>query len=95
MSGFRGGDIVECVDDVPVRSESTAMPVRGQLYTVASIRAVEGGASVRLREILPTCYLGRACACGGCGWDARRFRRVLRPDAGWLARLLEDVNEPA
>ena len=95
MGGLRGGDIVECVDDVPVRSESTAMPVRGQLYTVASIRAVEGGASVRLREMHPTCYLGGACACGGCGWDARRFRRVLRPDAGWLARLLEDVNEPA
>jgi hypothetical protein len=95
MSELRGGDLVECVDDVPRRVESQAMPVLGQLYTVASIRTVEDGQSVRLKELAPSCYSGGRCGCGDCGWDARRFRRILRPDGRLLATLLEDLRTPA
>jgi hypothetical protein len=95
MNEIRGGDIVECVDDVPLHAESQAMPVHGRLYTVTSIRPVEDGRSVRLKELLPSCYRGGVCACGDCGWDARRFRRILRPDGRLIASLLEDLNLPA
>jgi hypothetical protein len=33
------------------------------------------------RELAPSCCLGGTCTCGDCGWDARRFRRVYRPEA--------------
>jgi hypothetical protein len=68
------------------------MPVSGQLYTVANTRSVAGGQSIRLKELLPTCHLGGACACGECGWDASRFRRVLRPDGRLLGSLAEDMR---
>ena len=95
VSEIRRGDVVECVDDVPLRVESAVMPVRGQLYTVTGIRPADDGHSVRLKELFPTCYRGGPCACGDCGWDARRFRKILRPDERFLARLLEDIDVPA
>jgi hypothetical protein len=84
---FITGDMVECVDDRPTLPESQVMPDLGAIYTVASIRAVEDGESVRLRELTPSCHLGGVCACGECGWDARRFRKVYRPKAGFIANL--------
>jgi hypothetical protein len=95
MSGIRNGDIVECVDDVPLHAESQIMPRRGQLYTVAAIKAVDGGHSVRLKELIPSCYRGGVCACGGCGWNATRFRKILRPKRALLASLVAGVREPA
>lgn len=81
------GDIVECIDDTPSRPESQVMPARGDLYTISGLRKVEGGASVRLRELTPSCYLGGPCGCGECGWDVARFRKIYRPD-GTLIELL-------
>jgi hypothetical protein len=81
------GDIVECVDDRPSRPESQIMPVLGALYTVASIRPVADGRSVRLVELTPSCHRGGLCACGDCGWDAGRFRKVYRPSGDLIASL--------
>jgi hypothetical protein len=80
MLDFRRGDIVECVDATPVLAESQVMPSEGQLYLVASVTPAGEGHSVRLQGLSPTCYLGGACACGQCGWDAARFRKVYRPN---------------
>jgi hypothetical protein len=88
MCEIISGDIVECVDDRPGRPESLVMPQFGALYTVASIRPADGGFSVRLRELSPTCRLGGPCACGDCGWDAARFRRIHRPRPGQFSALL-------
>jgi hypothetical protein len=87
LCNFTTGDIVECIDDTPSRPESQIMPDLGALYTVASIRPVEGGLSVRLKELTPSCHLGGVCACGGCGWDAGRFRRVYRPSGDLIAKI--------
>jgi hypothetical protein len=95
MSDITSGDIVKCIDDTPSRPESQVMPELGMLYVVDSIRPVGDGHSVRLRELKPSCHRGGVCACGQCGWDARRFRRVYRPDPGLLASLLEPVDLPA
>ena len=93
MSDIAAGDIVECIDDRPSRPETQVLPDLGNLYTVSSIRPLGDGHSVRLRELTPTCFLGGRCACGDCGWDAGRFRKIYRPGAGLLARLLEEVDE--
>lgn len=95
MSEISTGDIVECIDDTPTRSESQIMPNLGELYTVASVRPVEGGQSVRLRELSPSCYLGGVCACGHCGWDGGRFRKIYRPDGEFLAALTAKIPETA
>ncbi len=95
MSDISTGDIVECIDDTPTRSESQIMPNLGELYTVASVRPVEGGQSVRLRELTPSCYLGGVCACGHCGWDAGRFRKIYRPNGEFLAALTAKTPEMA
>ncbi len=92
-SDITTGDIVECIDDTPIRPESRIMPSLGGLYAIASIRPVGDGHSVRLRELTPSCYLGGVCACGECGWDARRFRKVYRPGPGLLAALARKVPE--
>lgn len=70
------------------------MPEWGGLYTVAGIRPVAGGHSVRLKELTPSCHLGGVCACGGCGWDAGRFCKVYRPGQGLLAFLTCNLPEP-
>jgi hypothetical protein len=85
LCDFTTGDIVECVDDTPNRPESQVMPILGALYTVASIRPLGEGHSVRLKELTPSCHLGGICACGECGWDAGRFRRVYRPSERLIA----------
>jgi hypothetical protein len=95
MCDFTTGDIVECIDDRPTLPESQIMPDLGALYTVTSIRRVEDGLSVRLKELTPSCHLGGVCACGDCGWDARRFRKIYRPRGELLASLLETSREPA
>jgi hypothetical protein len=87
------GDIVECIDDRPVLAESRVMPVLGGLYTVSSVRPVGDGYSVRLKELQPSCHHGGPCACGGCGWDCGRFRKVHRPRAGFIAELLAKTPE--
>jgi hypothetical protein len=79
MLNFRRGDIVECIDAAPVRTESQVMPSEGQLYVVATVAPAGDGHSVRLQNLTPTCYLGGPCGCGHCGWDAARFRKVYRP----------------
>lgn len=94
MSDIRSGDIVECIDDTPRHVESQIMPTWGGLYTVTSLRTVEGSGSVRLKELQPSCYLGGSCACGECGWDAARFRKVYRPGPGLLESLNLTVCEP-
>ncbi len=93
MSDIAVGDIVECVDDTPSRPESQVMPILGGLYAVASIRPVGDGRSVRLRELLPSCHLGGPCACGDCGWDAGRFRKVYRPSAELFEALMRAVED--
>jgi hypothetical protein len=95
LSDYATGDIVECIDDTPSRPESQIMPDLGALYTVTSIRPAGDGQSVRLKELTPSCHLGGVCACGACGWDAGRFRKVLRPRAEFIAELLEPIYEPA
>lgn len=95
MSDISTGDIVECIDDTPSRSESQIMPGLGGLYTVESIRPLEGGQSVRLRELTPSCYLGGVCACGHCGWDAGRFRKIYRPNGEFIASLTAKTPEMA
>jgi hypothetical protein len=87
MCDLSPGDIVECVDDRPARPESQIMPDLGALYAIASVRPVEDGHSVRLKELTPSCYLGGLCACGECGWNALRFRKVYRPKSGFLQAL--------
>lgn len=95
MSDITAGDIVECIDATPTRSESQVMPKEGGLYTVTGVRAVEDGQSVRLRELTPSCYLGGACACGHCGWDAGRFRKIYRPNGEFIAALAAKTPEMA
>jgi hypothetical protein len=75
MSRFQSADVVECIDDIPVRPETRVMPRLGQRYTVTRTRQVGDGHSVRLLELHPTCHLGGPCRCGECGWDASRFRK--------------------
>jgi len=94
MCELKSSDIVECVDDKPARVESKVMPVRGQLYTIASLKPVGDGYSVRLKELVPTCHLGGPCACGGCGWDANRFRKVYRPKDELIESLAVRTCEP-
>ena len=93
MSDIRAGDLVECIDDTPSRPESQIMPDLGALYTVTNIRAVGDGASVRLKELTPSCHLGGVCACGDCGWDAGRFRKIYRPNGEFIASLFCDVPD--
>jgi hypothetical protein len=95
LSDIAAGDIVECIDDTPSRPESQVMPGLGALYTVTSIRPVDEGRSVRLKELTPSCHLGGKCACGQCGWDAGRFRKVHRPRAEFIAELLQPIPEHA
>lgn len=95
MFDMRPGDYVECVDNRPQISLSTTMPELDRLYTVESVRAVDGGHSVRLNELAPTCHQGGPCRCGECGWDARRFKRVYRPDSRKLAPFRELLRNPA
>lgn len=80
MLDLRADDFVECIDNFPILHASTIMPKTDRLYTVENVRPIAGGYSVRLNELAPSCHLGGVCACGNCGWDARRFRRVYRPD---------------
>lgn len=94
MTDITAGDIVKCIDDTASRPESQIMPDLDRLYVVSSIRPVGDGHSVRLRELTPNCHLGGVCACGQCGWDAGRFRRLYRPDPDLIASLLRPVREP-
>jgi hypothetical protein len=93
LSDIAAGDIVECIDDTPSRPESQVMPDLGALYLVTSIRPVDVGHSVRLKELIPSCHLGGVCACGQCGWDAGRFRKVHRPRPDFFAALLQPIPE--
>jgi hypothetical protein len=87
MCDFISGDIVECIDDRPTLPASEIMPELGSLYTVASVRPVGEGVSVRLKELAPSCHMGGVCECNECGWDARRFRKVYRPSRDLIASL--------
>jgi hypothetical protein len=87
LCDFTTGDIVECIDDRPSRPETQVLPILGALYTIAGLRPVDDGYSVRLKELRPSCYLGGVCACGECGWDAGRFRKVYRPSADLIESL--------
>jgi hypothetical protein len=80
MLDLRPGDYVECIDNCPHFPISTIMPDTDRIYTIEEVRFIAGGCSIRLNELAPTCNKGGSCACGDCGWDARRFRRVYRPD---------------
>jgi hypothetical protein len=93
MTDIATGDIVKCVDGAPDRSNQI-MPAPDMLYVVESVRPADDGPRVRLKELKPTCRLGGSCGCGGCGWEARRFRRVYRPDPGLIARLLRTMYAP-
>jgi hypothetical protein len=95
MCELRPGEQVECIDNMPVHKESMTMPELGTVYTIASVRAVGEGYSVRLGEIIPTCHMGGPCGCGECGWDASRFRRASRPVEDRLASLRALLDTPA
>ena len=68
------------------------MPDLGGLYTVASVRPVGEGISVRLKELAPTCHAGGPCGCGDCGWDAGRFRKIYRPNVGLIASIVVAIR---
>lgn len=95
LSDIAAGDIVECIDDRTRQPDSLIMPRWGGLYTVTSIRPAGDGFSVRLKELTPSCHLGGPCACGSCGWDAARFRKIYRPSGELIAALQSKVCEPA
>jgi hypothetical protein len=84
MLDLMPGDYVECIDNRPIFSISEIMPDTDRLYTVEDVRLIAGGYSLRLNELAPSCHMGGTCTCGDCGWDARRFRRVYRPDSRHL-----------
>jgi len=94
MLDLRSGDYVECIDNRPLFPISTIMPDIDRLYTVEDIRFIAGGYSLRLNELDPSCQLGGTCTCGNCGWDARRFRRVYRPDPRNLEPFRELLRTP-
>lgn len=93
MSRFQSADVVECIDDVPVRPETRVMPRRGERYTVTRTRAIGDGWSVRLLELQPTCHLGGPCRCGECGWDSSRFRKIM-PDETVERSVTRRIAEP-
>jgi hypothetical protein len=93
MLDLRTDDYVECIDNRPILANSTIMPETDRLYTVESVRLINGGYSVRLNELDPTCHKGGACGCGNCGWDSRRFRRVYRPDPRHLEPFTQMLKE--
>jgi hypothetical protein len=93
MTDIAAGDLVRCIDDTPSLPESRIMPVFDALYTVASVRVVGDGYSVRLRELTPSCYRGGICACGGCGWGQHRFQKVYRPNPALIAMLACETPE--
>ena len=78
MCDLKAFELVECVDDIPVLKQSKTMPEAGRQYHVASVKRIGDGYSVRLLELTPDCHVGGPCACGDCGWDSGRFRRILR-----------------
>ena len=94
MSDLKPGDYVECIDNRPQFPISTIMPEVDRLYTVEDVRFVAGGYSIRLNELAPNCFRGGICTCGDCGWDARRFRRVYRPDAQKLELFTAMLDSP-
>src|SRR5687768_15335336 len=94
MLELQAGDYVECIDNQPDLPNSVVMPDADRLYTVEEIRAVARGYSVRLNELAPSCYQGGTCACGNCGWDARRFRRVYRPHPRNLEPFQDMLHAP-
>ena len=89
MCDIEALDLVECIDNDPKLPESRIMPEKGRLYTIDSVRRLADVDSVRLIELDPECRRGGPCACGECGWDARRFRRVYRPERESVASLLQ------
>jgi hypothetical protein len=95
MSHLKVSDVVKCIDNTPLHRQSTTMPSLDRTYTVESVRAVDGGFSVRLVELTPDCWQGGPCACGACGWDARRFRRVrpVRDEQLAVFRAMLDNRE--
>jgi hypothetical protein len=97
MLDLRPGDYVECIDNCPHFPTSNFMPDTDRLYTVEDVRLIAGGYSLRLNELAPTCHKGGSCACGDCGWDARRFRRIYRPDPRNLKsfQAMLDMPKPA
>jgi hypothetical protein len=97
MSHLQPGDYVECIDNRRQFRMSMIMPELDQLYTVESASYVAGGYSIRLNELAPACHKGGICICGSCGWDARRFKRVYRPDPRNLApfRSMLRASKPA
>ena len=70
------------------------MPELGRFYSVASVRPVGGGYSVRLNELAPDCRRGGVCTCGKCGWDSGRFRRIYRPSPEKIAALTALLEAP-
>ena len=94
MADFKPSDIVECIDDTRRCPETRVMPQLGQLYTITKVRVVGDGQSVRVRELVPTCYMGGACDCGECGWDAGRFRKIYRPTRELAETIGVRVCEP-
>lgn len=94
MLDLKPGDYVECVDNQPDLPSSTVMPEADGLYTIEDVRFVAGGYSVRLNELAPGCYQGGTCTCGNCGWDARRFRRVYRPEPRNLEPFRDMLRAP-
>lgn len=94
MLDLRPGDYVECIDNRPHFPISTVMPDTDRLYTVEDVRFIVGGHSLRLNELAPSCHLGGSCTCGDCGWDARRFRRVYRPDPRHLEPFKAMLRTP-
>jgi hypothetical protein len=94
MFDLKPGDYVECIDNRPLSPISTFMPDTDRLYTVEEVRFIAGGYSIRLNELAPGCYLGGSCKCGECGWDARRFRRVYRPEPRNLKLFMAMLRSP-
>jgi hypothetical protein len=94
MCDLKAGDFVECIDNKPAGRKRRTMPELGRFYTIESMRPAADGFSVRLNEVVPDCRRGGACACGRCGWDSSRFRRIYRPSPEKIAALTALLDAP-
>ena len=94
MCDLKASDFVECIDDKPAGRKRRTMPELGRYYTIESVRPAADGYSVRLNELAPDCRKGGACACGKCGWDSSRFRRIYRPSPEKIAVLTALLDVP-
>jgi hypothetical protein len=96
---FQPGDMVECVDAAPMAQAYPAGLIVGALYTVRDIYlknvfadgSEKAGCGLVLEE--PSAAWTTWCGLPG-GWNAVRFRKIYRPSADLIAKLLAEPVLP-